>query len=72
MKLSIKTAAAQARKYTHGCGSHVDAMTVLFAGYRQAFPKSDGTFVTLDALWAWVDGYLEMEEASYDDTTPLG
>jgi hypothetical protein len=71
--MSIKQAAAQARKYAHGCLLHGEAMTVLFAGYRKAkgWGDTDREFITLDALWGWVNGYLEMEEAA-QGPTPLG
>jgi len=65
----IREAATQARKYAHGCRLHQDAMTVLFKNYRRAFPHRQEP--TLENLWAYVDGYLEMCVASHGPT-PLG
>jgi hypothetical protein len=38
--------------------------------YREAHPTHTGP-VAVHVLWDWVDGYLEMEEASHDPQ-PLG
>ena len=67
--MTIREAANQARKYAHGCYLHQKAMQVLFDAYRRSLPHDLNP--TLENLWAWVDGYLLMEEASYDPT-PMG
>lgn len=66
---TVKEAAALARCVPHGSAYHTEAMTVLFEHYRRAFPKKSEP--SLEDLWAWVDGYLELQEASYE-STPLG
>ena len=52
----VTEAATQARRFAHGSLLHSQAMTVLFRAYRTAHPDSDGSFITLESLWAWVDG----------------
>ena len=69
--MTIKQAAAQAREFAHGSSLHQDAMSVLFQGYRSALPSKSNQFITLESLWGWVDGYLQMEEAS-QGSVPLG
>jgi len=64
--MTISQAAKQARSFAHGSYKHSEAMSVLFAAHRAAI-KPTG-FVSLDALWGWVDGYLQLEEASYEST----
>lgn len=63
---TLAAAAAQARQYPHGSGLHSDAMTVLFTAYRAAHPESDGTFITLDALWAFVNEALKEQPCTND------
>lgn len=67
-QMTIKQAAAQCRQYPHGCRLYGDALHILFVGYEKAIGNINPT---LDELWGWVDGYLEMEEASYSPI-PLG
>lgn len=66
--MTIKEAADQARQYAHGSRLHQVAMGVLFDGYYQAMHDRNPS---LETLWAWVDGYLLMETASYGPV-PLG
>ena len=67
--MNVKEAANQARKYAHGSRFHQDAMGVLFQAYRRSLPHDPNP--SLENLWAWVDGYLSMERASYEPS-PLG
>jgi hypothetical protein len=67
--LTIKEAAAQARRYAHGSFLHSEARQVLLDKYRAVHPNNLNP--SLEQLWGWVDGYLEMEQASIGPT-PLG
>lgn len=74
--MTVKEAAAQCRKYPHGCRLYQDALQVLKDHYAQAAIRRsvDATAAfnpSLDQLWSWVNGYLLMEEASHG-STPLG
>ena len=75
-KLTIRQAAAQCRNNAHGCALYSDAFSVLHKAYRDILKRSSdperaNRFIELEDLWNWVNGYLEMEEASYNET-PLG
>ena len=73
-KLTIREAAAQCRRNHHGSYNYSEGLDVLKKAYARNHPNMLFHLrynPTLEALWSWVDGYLEMEEASHADT-PLG
>ena len=39
--MTIKKAAAEARRWPHGCRLHGDAMNVLYRGHRKAFGEQN-------------------------------